>query len=58
MKTAEEKARDAAQDDFERRIRECLDLKAQQKQRLIDMMRWDEEIGLYDDNPKNHGNER
>jgi uncharacterized phage protein (TIGR01671 family) len=32
--------------------------KAQQKQALIDMMRGDEEIGLYDDNPKNHGNER
>ena len=31
---------------------------AKQKQALIDMMRWDEEIGLYDDNPKNHGNER
>jgi uncharacterized phage protein (TIGR01671 family) len=28
--------------------------KAQQKQALIDMMRGDEEIGLYDDNPKNH----
>ena len=26
--------------------------KAQQKQALIDMMRGDEEIGLYDDNPK------
>ena len=32
--------------------------KARQKQALIDMMRGDEEIGLYDDNPKNHGNER
>ena len=32
--------------------------KAQQKQRLIEMMRGDEEIGLYDDNPKNHGYER
>ena len=32
--------------------------KAQQKQALIDMMRGDEEIGLYDDNPKNHGYER
>lgn len=28
--------------------------KHQQKQALIDMMRGDEEIGLYDDNPKNH----
>ena len=28
--------------------------KAQQKQALIDMMRGDEEIGLYDGNPKNH----
>jgi methionine synthase II (cobalamin-independent) len=27
---------------------------AKQKQALIDMMRGDEEIGLYDDNPKNH----
>jgi hypothetical protein len=51
-------AKVAAQRDFEQRIKECLDLKAQQKQRLIDMMRWDEEIGLYDDNPKNHGYER
>lgn len=32
--------------------------KAQQKQALIDMMRGDEEIGLYDDNSKNHGYER
>ena len=32
--------------------------KQQQKQALIDMMRGDEEIGLYDDNPKNHGYER
>lgn len=32
--------------------------KAQQKQALIDMMRGDEELGLYDDNPKNHGYER
>ena len=32
--------------------------KHQQKQALIDMMRGDEEIGLYDDNPKNHGYER
>ena len=32
--------------------------KAQQKQSLIDMMRGDEQIGLYDDNPKNHGYER
>ena len=32
--------------------------KARQKQALIDMMRGDEEIGLYDDNPKNHGYER
>ena len=51
-------AKAAAQDDFERRVRECLDLKAQQKQALIDMMRGDEEIGLYDDNSKNHGYER
>ena len=28
--------------------------KHKQKQALIDMMRGDEEIGLYDDNPKNH----
>ena len=28
--------------------------KTEQKQALIDMMRGDEEIGLYDDNPKNH----
>lgn len=34
--------------------REWLDLKAQKKQALIDMMRGGEEIGLYDDNPKNH----
>ena len=34
------------------------DYKAQQKQRLIEMMRGDEEIGLYDDNPKNHVYER
>jgi uncharacterized phage protein (TIGR01671 family) len=33
--------------------------KAHQKQALIDMMRGDEEIGLYDDNPKkNHGYKR
>ena len=32
--------------------------KQQQKQALIDMMRGDEKIGLYDDNPKNHGYER
>lgn len=31
---------------------ECLDLKARQKQTIIDMMLGDEEIGLYDDNPK------
>jgi hypothetical protein len=53
-----DEAKAAAQADFEKRVRECLDLKAQQKQALIDMMRGDEEIGLYDDNPKNHGNER
>ena len=29
--------------------------KAQQKRALVDMMRGDEELGLYDDNPKNHG---
>ena len=28
--------------------------KQRQKQALIDMMMGDEEIGLYDDNPKNH----
>jgi hypothetical protein len=39
-------AKAAAQADFERRVRECLDLKARQKQALIDMMRGDEEIGL------------
>jgi hypothetical protein len=49
-----DEAKAAAQADFERRVRECLDLKTQQKQALIDMMRGDEEIGLYDDNPKNH----
>ena len=32
--------------------------KEQQKQTLIDTMRGDEKIGLYDDNPKNHGYER
>jgi hypothetical protein len=32
--------------------------KQRQKQALIDMMRGDEEIGLYDDNPKNHGYKR
>ena len=51
-------AKSAAQADFEKKVMECLDLKAQQKQALIDMMRGDEEIGLYDDNPKNHGYER
>ena len=30
------------------------ELKNKQKQALIDMMRGDEEIGLYDDNTKNH----
>ena len=53
-----EEAKAAAQADFEKRVMECLDLKAQQKQALIDTMRGDEEIGLYDDNPKNHGYER
>jgi hypothetical protein len=53
-----DEAKAAAQRDFEQRVKECLDLKAQQKQALIDMMRGDEEIGLYDDNPKNHGYER
>lgn len=32
--------------------------KQQRKQAPIDMMRGDEEIGLYDDKPKNHGYER
>lgn len=32
--------------------------KYKQKQALIDIMRGDEKIGLYDDNPKNHGYER
>lgn len=32
--------------------------KNKQKQALIDTMRGDEQIGLYDDNPKNHGYER
>ena len=32
--------------------------KNKQKQALIDMMRGDEELELYDDNPKNHGYER
>jgi uncharacterized phage protein (TIGR01671 family) len=32
--------------------------KNKQKQALIDTMQGDEEIGLYDDNPKNHGYER
>jgi hypothetical protein len=45
-----DEAKAAAQADFEQRVRECLDLKAQQKQALIDMMRGDEQIGLYDDN--------
>jgi hypothetical protein len=49
-----DEAKAAAQADFERRVMECLDLKTRQKQALIDMMRGDEEIGLYDDNPKNH----
>jgi hypothetical protein len=49
-----DEAKAAAQADFERRVMECLDLKTRQKQALIDMMRWDEDIGLYDDNPKNH----
>lgn len=53
-----DKAKAAAQADFEKKVMECLDLKARQKQALIDMMRGDEEIGLYDDNPKNHGYER
>lgn len=34
------------------------EIKNKQKQALIDMMRGDEEIGLYDDNPKNHEYER
>ena len=42
-------AKAAAQADFEKRVMECLGLKAQQKQALIDMMRGDEELGLYDD---------
>jgi polysaccharide pyruvyl transferase WcaK-like protein len=42
-------AKAAAQRDFEQRVKECLDLKAQQKQALIDMMRGDEELGLYDE---------
>lgn len=46
------------QKDFEKKVMECLDLKAQQKQALIETMRGDEDIGLYDDNPKNHGYER
>ena len=33
-------------------------IKIEGKQALIDLMRGDEEIGLYDDNPKNHGYER
>ena len=32
--------------------------KNKQKRALIDTMRGDEKIGLYDDNPKNHGYER
>lgn len=32
--------------------------KYKQKQTLIDTMRGDEKIGLYGDNPKNHGYER
>ena len=32
--------------------------KNKQKRALIDSMRGDEEIGLYNDNPKNHGYER
>lgn len=34
------------------------ELKHKQKQAIVDTMRGDEEIGLYDDNPKNHGYER
>lgn len=45
-------AKAAAQAGFEKKVMECLDLKARQKQALIDMMRGDEEIGLYDDNLK------
>lgn len=33
------------------------EIKYKQKQALIDTMRGDEEIWLYDDNPKNHGYE-
>ena len=44
-----EEAKAAAQADFEKRVLECLDVKAQQKQALIDMMRGGEELGLYDD---------
>ena len=43
-----DKAKAAAQADFEKRVMECLDLKAQQKQAIIDMMMGDEELGLYD----------
>jgi hypothetical protein len=45
----EMEAKTYAQANFEKRVMECLDLKAQQKQRLINMMRWDEEIGLYNE---------
>lgn len=44
-----DKAKAAAQADFEKRVMECLDMKEQQKQALIDMMRGDEELGLYDE---------
>jgi hypothetical protein len=38
--------------------KEIINDKNKQKQALIDTMRGDEEIGLYDDNEKNHGYER
>ena len=38
-----DEAKAAAQADFERRVMECLDFKAQQKQALINMMRMDED---------------
>ena len=45
------------EDADELRKKQDINDKAQQKQALIDTMRGDEEIGLYDDNPKNHGYE-
>lgn len=45
----EMEAKTYAQANFEKRVMKCLDLKVLQKQRLINMMKWDEEIGLYNE---------